>query len=443
MSEPDKRISAAEKVRQAVALPTAVRWLRETIAVVVWLLAIMHLFVFDISTFISGADSAFADIFKYRLLIFLGIFATSWLLLGNRRFIVFFAYIIGYPFVLTLWMLPRAFVRNWAVFIAFSPAAHAIVSTFRMNFALFTAALISIFVTCLPHSPALIATAMGFLGAYLVVHYARRLRIAFSPSTVFADVGQIVRKTWDQFYTSKMLMPPIDLDRDSPEYKQKFATNLLTVYMVATVLHFLGERLKEVVKSRKLDLYFTASLLYTFLLTAIVFGIEYFGLERLAPGSFSGLSDPTVLDFLGYSFSTLMTSDISPLKATSGVAQSLAYLQLFGSLLIIVLLVFVILTSIRERYRQDLDGVVDELAAASARAGNLLQANYDLTIAAAEALLLRTQPLSTKWILQLRYGAKRATEMYASRRAITEEDKPEVTSSSEKEMSLSVKSRVD
>ena len=275
---------------------------------------------------------------------------------------------------------------------------------------------------------------MGFLGAYLVVHYARRLRIAFSPSTVFADVGQIVRKTWDKLCTSKMVTPPTDLDRDSPEYKQKFAMNLLTVYMVATVLHFLGERLKEVVKSRKLDLYLTGSLLYTFLLTAMCLLLSILDWERLVPGNFSGLSDSTVLDFLGFSFSTLMTSDISPVKATSGVAQSLAYLQLFGSLLIIVLLVFVILTSIRERYRQDLDGVVDELAAASMRAGNLLEANYEVTIAAAEALLLRTQPAATKWMLQLRYGATRATEMYASSKAITEEDKPEVMSSLDREL---------
>jgi thiosulfate reductase cytochrome b subunit len=78
-----------------------------------------------------------------------------------------------------------------------------------------------------------------------------------------------------------------------------------------------------------------------------------------------------------------MTSDISPLKPGSGLAQAGSYLQLLGSLLIVVLLVFVVLTSIRERYKQDLDGVVSELRDTSEGIGRFLEANYELTMAGA------------------------------------------------------------
>lgn len=423
MAEQGKK-SPAEKVKQAVKLPLPMRWLREGLAILLWVAVVSHLFVFDIGSSIRW-NSPFAEIFRYRLLIVLGMAAAFWLVLGNRRFVVFFGYIVGYPFVIVMWIIPRTLFRNWAVVIAFSPAIYSIISTFKISFVLFCGALISAFLVCLTNTPALITSSMGFLAIYLMVHYLRRFRVAFSPSTVFTDVSEVVRKIWDSFRTSPMAARPDEgLDRESDEYKQKFGMNLLIVYVVATVLHFLGERLKEVVKSRKLDLYFLGSLIYTFVVTAIVFALEYFGVERLVPGSFSGVSNATFVDFLGFSFSTLMTSYISPIKAVSGLAQVISYFQLFGSLLIIVLLVFVILTSIRDRYRQDLDHVVDELADASLRAGGLLESNSELTITSAEAWLLKFNPIFMKWALELRYGKQHASEILAIPKVEVHLDEP-------------------
>lgn len=254
---------------------------------------------------------------------------------------------------------------------------------------------------------------MWLLAAYLFFHFGRRFRVAFSPSTVFADASGAIGNAWSHMENSEMAKRPQGLDPHSDEYKEKFGQNLLGMYMLTTGLYIFGERLREVVNSRKLDLYFLASLLYTFILTSIIFALEYFGLERLQPGSFVGVPAPGLLDFLGLSFSTLMTSDISTLKPASGLAQGVLYLQLFGSLLIIILLVFVILTSIRERYKQDLDGVVNELRTASDKIGVLLEANYELTISAAEVWLLEFNHGVTKWCLRLRHGEERARQIEA------------------------------
>lgn len=216
---------------------------------------------------------------------------------------------------------------------------------------------------------------------------------------------------WRYIKDSELSKKPEDLDPASNEYRQKLGQNLLSLYMLTTGLLFLGERLREVVNSRKLDLYFLASLLYTFVLTAFVFSLEYLGLYRLMPNSFVGVPKPGLLDFLGLSFSTLMTSEISPLKPSGGIAQVALYAQLFGSLLIIVLLVFVILTSIRERYRQDLDGVIGELVTVSDHVGQLLKSNYELTISGVEAWLLEFNPMVTKWCLKIRHGNQMVKEI--------------------------------
>ncbi len=389
---------------QAARLPIAIRWLREATAILLWLAILMQLFIFDLGSWIAEQVPASVFLFRYRFFILLGVVALLWFVLGNRRFLLSFGYITAYPFVITAWIIPRFILRNWAVAIAFSPAIHSILSRLRSSFILLSVAIVSAFVICLVTNRVLVVVCMGFLAVYLVTHYFRRFRMAFSPSTVFADVGTIVRKAWENLRESIPAQRPEGVDQESQEYKQKLGQNLLSIYMITTVLHFLGERLREVVNSRKMDLYFVGSLMYTFFLTVVVFGIEYFGLERLAPGSFTGIEKPSLFDFLGLSFSALMTSDISPLKPASSIAQVASYIQLFGSLLIIVLLVFIILTSIRERYRQDLDGVVNELWSASERVGGLLEANYELTVAGAEAWLLEFNPTATptKWLRKLR-----------------------------------------
>jgi hypothetical protein len=255
---------------------------------------------------------------------------------------------------------------------------------------------------------------MVFLGAYLVIHFFRRFRIAFSPSTVFADLSGGVHSVWDGIKDTTMTKRPKGLDPESTEYKQKFGQNLLAMYIMTTALYVLGERLREVINSRKLDLYFLGTLLYTFFTTSVVFALEYLGLERVVPGSFVGVPEPGFFQFLGLSFSTLMTSDISLLKPGSGLAQIAEHIQLFATMLIGVLLVFVVLTSIRERYKQDLDGVVNELRIASESIGRFLEADYELTIAGAEAWLLEFNPVVTNWVLRQKYGEQRAREISKS-----------------------------
>lgn len=356
---------------------------------------------------------ALAIIYKYRLLVFLVTIALSWLILGNRKFLIFFGYILAYPFVVVLWKVPRLVFRNWAIAIAFFPAIYATLSALRENFVAFIAALVASLSIYLAESPVPIITCMVILAIYLIAHYIQRFRIAYSPSTVFAGGGPIVQKMWEAFKASDIVKrPPLDgLEEKSEEYRAQLGQNLLKIYAVSTMLHFLAERLREVISSRKMDIYFLGSLVYTVLLTSLLFAFEYLGLEHLAPGSFSGVTQPTLLDFFGFSISTLMTSDISPIKASSGYAQIMAYFQLIASLLIMLLLVFVVLTSIRERFRQDLDGIINELGNTSSRIGGLLEANYELTHAAAEAWLLESDPILTKWLLKLRYGEARAREI--------------------------------
>ncbi|MCK0508661.1 hypothetical protein [Aromatoleum anaerobium] len=408
---------SGRKVAGQPVFPRPVRLIRELIAAFVWLLVVGQLLLFDIASYLSVRFAYLELLLRFRLLTLLVVVALLWGLLGNRRFLLFCGYIFAYPFVLVCWHIPRILFKNWAVVLAFSPAVHSILGRFKASFITFVVVLLAASLASLATYKPLIAGSMSVLGVYLIHHFIRRFRVAFSPSTVFADAANVIRNIWSTIKDSEFFKRPENIAPDSSEYRQKLGQNLLSLYVLTAGLHFLGERLKVVARSRKLDLYFLSSLLYTFILTTVLFAFVYFGLERLLPGSFTGESSPGLFDFLGLSFGTLMTADISPLKPVSGIAQAFMYVQLFASLLIIVLLVFVVLTSIRERHRQDLDAVIVEISEACDRIGSALESNYELTIAGVEALLLEFSPSVMKWCLKLRHGEERARTIQAEREA--------------------------
>lgn len=409
MEEATPATSVAQE-RKRPQLPTWVRWLRELVAIALWVATLAQLLLFDIASVGVEAVPALELLWSFRLLVALGLAAALWFVLGNHLFTRLVGYVVAYPFVIVLWHLPRLLFRNWVIVVVFFPAIHSLISTFRTNFLLFTVALISATVVCLAEPRWLILSCMILAGVYLGIHYFRRFRIAFSPSTAFADIGGRVRRVWEDLRGSPWLEPPAG-ESTSDEYKEEFGQTLLQAYMTTTVLHVFAARIEEVNKSRRLDLYLIAAVVYTFALTVVVFGVEYFGLYRLSPVSFEGVERPNLLDFIGYSFSTIMTSDISPLRGVSRQAEFLAYLQLFGSLLIIVLLVFVLLTSSRERYRHDLGWVVKELGLASNRCAQLIENNFDLTLAAAESLLLEHNAWVARKLLKWRYGEEEAEKI--------------------------------
>lgn len=215
---PDKKQWDATK---SLTLPAPIRWVREIIALIVWCVAFAELFVFDIGSYLSARVPGLNSALQFRFLILLGTISVLWFVLGNRRFMLFVGYIVAYPFVIVFWIIPRFLFHNWAVVVAFSPAVHSIVTTFRTSFILSSAAVISSFVICLAPNPSLVVAGMGFWGVYLVAHFVRRFRVAFSPSTVFADVSAVIRQVWGYTKETTMAKRPEGLDRNSPEYKQK------------------------------------------------------------------------------------------------------------------------------------------------------------------------------------------------------------------------------
>jgi hypothetical protein len=225
-------------------LSRPVRVAREVVALLFWGFSFVHLFVADLLGPLVTALPALEQAVRYRFLVLLAVLATLWILLRTKRFLAFAGYIIAYPFVLVLWTIPRLLARNWPTALVFSPAIHAVLTNLKLNFVLFTLALIGAAALLLASQSEILTGAMVLLGAYLVWHFGRRLRTAFSPSTVFADVGRIVRKIWGDAKELSNLDKLQKLEPGTQEYEQVYGQNILNLYLFSTALAAIARRLK-------------------------------------------------------------------------------------------------------------------------------------------------------------------------------------------------------
>lgn len=403
-----------EKKPQVVAISITLKTVRELLAILIWGSIFTEIFLTDVGDMLLAIAPQLETAFKYRLLIILGLIAILWPVIGNKLLARIFGYIAFYPFILVVWKIPSLFIKNWAVAIAFSPAIYQLIRAFKTNFIIGVAVTITAFVVCLsPPDLLLIPVGMVLIGIYLILHFVNRLRSAYSSSTIFTVLKGNVTNIWDSSkkYISEN-MP--EGDPESEAYKDKLGQSLLIAYMVTTGLHFITAKLQEVIESRKLDLYFLSSLIWTFTISVISFGVIYFGLYRIDPANFQSAQSSDLLDFIGFSFSALMTSSISQIVPATGLAQVIAYIQLFVSLLLIVLLVFIILTSIREKYKKDLDDLVLELGDAAESSKHHIEQNYQITMDAVERLLLRKNEEVMKFMLGMRYGKMEAESIIES-----------------------------
>lgn len=154
--------------------------------------------------------------------------------------------------------------------------------------------------------------------------------------------------------------------------------------------------------SHKIDLYFILSLLYTFAFTVIVFALEYLALFTLDPGSFVISQGTSYWLFLVFSFNTLMTADLGLIKPQTAAAILLVNVELFTGLLILIILVFVMLTIIRERYNEELGLVIDELRRRVNAIESIMEEKFQISMTDAEAQVVTANPLVSKITIFLR-----------------------------------------
>lgn len=416
-------VTAQKPKRVFPRVPKPIWWIREVLAILLWLAAMVQLLAYDIMGVLPATTPLPKWLVTYRGLVFLGLVTIAWLLLGNARFFRYIGYILLYPCVVVFWHIPRTCLRRWPILLAFSPAILPFLRSFRFYLALYGLSLISAVIIFVATATWQVIPAMVLLGSLLLIHHYRQMRTVFAAKTVFAAAAEAVSGIWEKVKTSDMFVPPADVDPTTQEGRTKFGSSLITAYLLTAGLGRIAKGMRSVAESRKLDFFLVVSWCITVCLTVFVFAFLFLGLEKCAPGSF--VDSTGFLGFLGYSLCVLTTSDLSHVQPVSNAARVLSYLELGGSIYALILMVFLILTSVRDRYRDDLSRVVDELGTTARQFEDLLASNYKLTIRAAEEWLLSYSRQLARYALRLRHEKDAIAALEAEMQRKAAEEDPE------------------
>ncbi len=384
-----------------LVLPKPVRILRGLIAACIWLLIFIHLLVLDILIPLGKLHPFIQNLVDYRLIVLIIIIAISWLMLGARLMMLFFGYIAFYPLLLVVWVIPKSMVKNWPTIFLLLPAVRGVFAHLKWSFMLFTIYLTSSILVIFTSNIFSIKVSMLLLFLYLLLHYFTRINNLYAPTTAFADLGQSIKKNWEASKKNKFYAAPVGIEEGTEEWDLAYNQYVMNIFMSSTVHGVMARKLKSLHDTRKFDLYFVSLFLYTFMLTIITFTLLYFGLSKIDINAF----EPTVgfFEFLGYSFGTISHYQLSAISPLSGLAQIITYFEVFCSFIIIVLLVFVVFTSARERQRTDIGEVIQELELVSKHMENMLLENLNITLRNAEIKMLQANELLAKYFLRLKY----------------------------------------
>lgn len=370
-------------------------FVREFVAAAFWIFLFIKAFVYDLDLLIIRSLPVLRPLYPYKFFFFLGLLSVAWIVLRTKRFLKTIGYILVYPLVVLLWKIPKLLFRNWALLIIFAPAIESVLFTVKWRFTFGSLAILAGLGILLVNEHGFLIVLMSILMLYLFVHYVLRIRVAFRPTAVFADVTKVVTSMWRHsvtIYKRKDDQAQSSTESQGAEYEKKRVENLKQLYLSSLMWEFLAKKLNETVSSRRTDLYFIVAVLYSFLLTVLIFGFEYYALSKVDPGNFQMRPQSSIWSFILFSFNVILTTEFSRITPISDIALSLATLELFAGVITLIFFVYVLLTSSRERYREDLRNLVLGLTQSSKEIERFLEKSLNMRLIDTEDKIIEHDP---------------------------------------------------
>ncbi len=383
------------------------RYLRDTIAIAVWVYALVKVFVFDVDTYFFNLIVPGSQwILDLRIVAIAGVLALLWLFLGHKRFFQFTGYIVAYPLVVLFWKVPTYLLRRWAALVFLLPDAYSTALSFRSTFVLYTFAVVSAVLISLGKLLLVLVPAMIYLSVFLAIVIFRSFRRAHSPS-VFSQLASIIRNVHPKIRKGEYDDPPIPAgasERATGGQDQDVSSTsqIPQLYMLHVCADFIAVKVAAAARDRKYNTLLSFSLLNVVVLAVIVFALLNWGLYKLNPLSFSGAEGKGFFHFVAFSLGQLATANLTTIQPVSAAATAFAAAEVFSSFLILVIGAFSILTAARDAYREDFQDFADALHETAAAIDQRIAAKYSLTFDELEVRIALGSAATVNYLRRIR-----------------------------------------
>lgn len=376
--------------------PKEAKWIvvaREIVGALFWLFLIIKIFFYDIDSLVlTSIDPQFNVILRYKFFIFIGVTALLWLILGNKRFAKLFFTILFFPWILLFWRVPRIFwkSKSWIGVFSSIGIAFTFFSSLKTNFVIFTILSLSILAIAVSDSQLLLIVAIVFLFFYLLYHYFKKIKYAFSPSHIFTIQTEVINKYWNKIKDYFRLTDDIkhaNLDSMNSTQKEKWCNNLQYLLIVNRLFFFITSKLKRFQKSRLNIAYYFASLFFTIIITVLIFSLQFVATYKLDSNSFNSAPKGNFFFFMYYSFNTLFNSSVSNFYPISDFARFMESSEKLFSFVLLAILFFLFTSIIKDKHNDEISEVIGSMTKKGHELEGLLTVEYKMNLAQAIDLL--------------------------------------------------------
>lgn len=361
--------------------------LRETISVVFWLYLVMKVFVFDIDNYLFQLYlPEFIWILKYKFLILLVLLLGSLILFGGKNLLLWFIYIIFYPFILLFWEIPKKLYEmgSWNIAIAVINVFITFFRNLKYHFLISSFFIISAVLILTTRNIFLVYISIFLIITLLVIIFIDRFVFIFKPTLIYQIHSKIVSKSLDfakKTWVVDNELKGLSMGEMSEGQLQKWSTNLQFVVVINKVCYFLSSKLKDYQKSNINIFFITLNVIIILIFTIFSFTLINYGLYNIHPDYYIvNVVNHKFFNFFYYSFNAIHFNSISEIIPSSNFSRLLFILEQFFAFVLIGIFLTLFFSTKSQKESSEIDDVVEKIKEQGNQMGIFIQTEYNLSV---------------------------------------------------------------
>jgi hypothetical protein len=361
-SEDTKKVSVADKPikKQKIA-----KILKRVLFLIIWLIIILNIFGFDvISTLLNKfvVNIYINTMFhKYHFYIYGIILILALLIFKIHKLILGF---LSLPFYIIFIFIPKYSFKASVQLIKIVTSFFTATKTLKFKITKLVILVLSAVAIVSQQNKYLVMVAMILLFLDLIWHYIRKFYSISMPVRMIGFLKDRMFNGWEKVKQDIILKNVTEwkqMDPQDEKYNQKKAESLGVAWLINRIFYRSAKYLKRAENTKIISIYFISSITFTFIYTLIIFALEYRSLSYINPESFRGLNGSNFLDYLYFSFLTFITMNFGDIIPASGLSKFLVSMEALSGIIIGLILFFIFTTIILDRYKKDMDTLINKL----------------------------------------------------------------------------------
>ncbi len=358
------------------------RYFKELIFLIIWAVIFIKLFIGDAERIMFHRYLPdFEYLLNYRIFFYLFFLVVLWYALKTKRFLKNLAFVLGFPFYLILWKIPKIFLwripkymiikRKWILIYSYINSIINHFWEFKFNIFRTLLLIISIILTFTSDSKPLLYFTLFSLFFLLIIVIYNKFRVAFQPLGLFRlnlELSKIKDKKKKKDFVDSIISDIKDVEiideekkndeKEIEKFEKKKKENIERIILIKSLFSFISSRLKDFLSRRTYIVVFFTKTLLTFITAWLLISLMNFVTYKISATSFDLKLIPNFLDFIIYTFHSMLHGSVSDIIPSGYIAKLLDILAPFTSLLITGTLLTVFFTVKTEQYKENLQEIV-------------------------------------------------------------------------------------